>query len=81
MKKGLRVLFGCMVFLMVSVSLTWSEEGVTDTEIHIGQWGPQTGLAAAWGSGARGTGDSFKWINETGGTHGRKIVSLMFDEG
>ena len=31
------------------------EVGVTDTEIHIGQWGPQTGPAAPWGAVARGT--------------------------
>ena len=29
-----------------------AEVGVTDTEIHIGQCGPQTGPAAAWGSWA-----------------------------
>ena len=57
-----------------------AEEGVTDTEIHIGQWGPQTGPAAPWGSVARGTGDYFKWINANGGIHGRKIVYHMFDD-
>lgn len=58
-----------------------AEEGVTDTEIHIGQWGPQTGPAAAWGSVARGTGAYFEWINANGGIHGRKIVYHMFDDG
>lgn len=57
-----------------------AEEGVTDTEIHIGQWGPQTGPAAPWGSVARGTGDYFKMINAEGGIHGRKIVYHMFDD-
>jgi len=57
-----------------------AEEGVTDTEIHIGQWGPQTGPAAPWGSVARGTGDWFKMINAEGGIHGRKIVYHMFDD-
>ncbi len=56
-------------------------EGVTATEIHIGQWGPQTGPAAAWGSVARGTGGYFKWINANGGINGRKIVYHMFDDG
>ncbi|MBU1695693.1 MAG: ABC transporter substrate-binding protein, partial [Proteobacteria bacterium] len=51
------------------------------TEIHLGQWGPQTGPAAAWGNVARGTGDYFKWINDNGGIHGRKIVYHMFDDG
>ena len=58
-----------------------AEVGVTDTEIHIGQWGPQTGPAAPWGSVARGTDAFFKMINAEGGIHGRKIVYHMFDDG
>jgi hypothetical protein len=57
-----------------------AEEGLTDTEIHLGQWGPQTGPVAAWGSVARATGDYFKMINAEGGIHGRKIVYHMFDD-
>ncbi len=57
-----------------------AEVGVTDTEIHIGQWGPQTGPAAAWGSVARGTDAYFKMINAEGGIHGRKLVHHMFDD-
>ena len=57
-----------------------AEEGVTDTEIHIGQWGPQTGPAAAWGSVARGTDAYFKMINAEGGIHGRKLILHMFDD-
>ena len=47
-----------VVMLALFIGLTGNataEEGVTDTEIHIGQWGPQTGPAAPWGSVARGT--------------------------
>ena len=58
-----------------------AEEGVTDTEIHIGQWGPQTGPAAPWGSVARGTDAYFKMINAEGGIHGRMLVHHMFDDG
>jgi branched-chain amino acid transport system substrate-binding protein len=57
-----------------------AEEGVTDTEIHIGQWGPQTGPAAPWGAVARGTGIYFDMINDEGGIYGRKIVYHMFDD-
>lgn len=57
-----------------------AEEGVTDTEIHLGQWGPQTGPAAAWGSVARGTDAYFKMINAQGGIHGRKLIYHMFDD-
>jgi ABC-type branched-subunit amino acid transport system substrate-binding protein len=58
-----------------------AEEGVTDTVIHIGQWGPQTGPAAPWGAVARGTGVYFQMINEEGGINGRKIEYHMFDDG
>jgi branched-chain amino acid transport system substrate-binding protein len=57
-----------------------AEEGVTPAEIHIAQWGPQTGPAAAWGSVARGTDAYFKMINAEGGIHGRHIVYHMFDD-
>ncbi|MCK5164577.1 MAG: ABC transporter substrate-binding protein [Desulfobacula sp.] len=75
------VLFVSLAFLLSFTSNLCAEEGVTDTEIHLGQWGPQTGPAAAWGNVARGTGDYFKWINDNGGIHGRKIVYHMFDDG
>jgi ABC-type branched-subunit amino acid transport system substrate-binding protein len=57
-----------------------AEQGVTDTEIHIGQWGPQTGPAAPWGAVARGTDAYFKMINDQGGIHGRKLVHHFFDD-
>jgi len=80
MKKVLIVL-SCLVFLTAFGNPAGAGEGITDTEIHIGQWGPQTGPAAAWGSVARGTGDYFKWINANGGINGRKIMYHMFDDG
>ena len=71
-----------MVAMIFGMALTASaEEGVTDTEIHIGQWGPQTGPAAPWGSVARGTDAYFKMINAEGGIHGRKLVHHYFDDG
>lgn len=81
MKKSLTVLFVSLALLFGFMPTLMAEEGVTDTEIHIGQWGPQTGPAAAWGAVARGTGDYFKWINDNGGINGRKIVYHMFDDG
>ncbi|MDQ7053139.1 MAG: ABC transporter substrate-binding protein [candidate division KSB1 bacterium] len=57
------------------------QRGVTDTEIVIGQWGPQTGPAALWGAVARGTAAYFKMINEEeGGIHGRKIRYIYRDD-
>lgn len=54
--------------------------GVTDDEIVIGGWGPQTGPAALWGSIGRGTAAYFQMINEEGGIHGRKIRFIFRDD-
>lgn len=76
--------FGVCALLLTAVfglsGFGLAEEGVTDTEIHIAQWGPQTGPAAAWGSIPRATGHYFQMINDEGGIHGRKIVYHMFDD-
>jgi branched-chain amino acid transport system substrate-binding protein len=72
-----------VVLAVMAIGFSFSamaEEGVTDTEIHIGQWGPQTGPAAPWGAVARGTDAYFKMINAEGGIHGRKLVHHYFDD-
>ncbi|KAA3628921.1 MAG: ABC transporter substrate-binding protein [Proteobacteria bacterium] len=80
-KLGQITAFAAGIFAVAQGPATAAElTGVTDTEIHIGQWGPQTGPAAPWGSVARGTGMLFQMINEEGGIHGRKIVYHMFDD-
>jgi branched-chain amino acid transport system substrate-binding protein len=82
MKKNLLCVFTVMVVMIFGMAFTASaEEGVTDTEIHIGNWGPQTGPAAPWGAVARGTDAYFKMINAEGGIHGRKLVLHYFDDG
>ena len=70
-----------VVMSMSVISVAWAERGVTDTEIRIGQWGPQTGPAALWGAVARGTGCYFDMINAEGGIHGRKITYFVRDDG
>jgi branched-chain amino acid transport system substrate-binding protein len=67
------MVFSCTYNIMAEV-------GVTDTEIHIGQWGPQTGPAAPWGAVARGTDAYFKMINAEGGINGRKLILHYFDD-
>ncbi len=79
-KTGYWFLAAMVVMVFGFTFNAMAEEGVTDTEIHLGQWGPQTGPAAAWGSVSRGTGDYFKMINAEGGINGRKIVYHMFDD-
>ncbi len=82
MKKVLFLVFAWAVILCVAaIPSALAERGVTDTEIRIGQWGPQTGPAALWGAVARGTACYFKMINDEGGIHGRKITYFMRDDG
>jgi branched-chain amino acid transport system substrate-binding protein len=68
------------IFLMSTPGSAQKVRGVTDTEILVGQWGPQTGPAAAWGPVARGTDLFFKIINEEGGIHGRKFRYFLRDD-
>jgi branched-chain amino acid transport system substrate-binding protein len=75
----------CGVVLGVCLTSSWASaaekvRGVTDKVIKIGQWGPQTGPAAAWGAVARGTDLYFKLINDEGGVNGRKIEYYLRDD-
>ena len=80
-KRNLGILLA-VCFIVFGLPFTaLAEEGVTDTTIRIGQWGPQTGPAAPWGAVARGTGVYFQMINDEGGINGRKIEYSMFDDG
>ena len=74
-------LLAATVFLIAPSAPAQQVRGVTDTEILIGQTGPQTGPAAAWGAVARGSGLFFKGINDEGGIHGRKIKYFLRDDG
>ena len=72
----------CVLFLSVAfIPAAQAERGVTDTEIRIGQYGPQSGPAALWGAVARGSGCYFDMINAEGGIHGRKITYFLRDDG
>src|SRR5512143_1076432 len=68
------------VFLMSGPAFAQKVRGVTDTEILVGQWGPQTGPAAPWGAVARGSGLFFKILNEEGGINGRKFKYFLRDD-
>jgi ABC-type branched-subunit amino acid transport system substrate-binding protein len=82
MKKRLGIILACTLVLCAGVvPALAAQRGVTDTEIRIGQWGPQTGPAALWGAVARGTGCLFEMINAEGGINGRKITYFLRDDG
>ncbi len=76
MKKGLIVL----VLSLLSFTMAQAP-GVTDTEIRIGTWGPQSGPAAAWGTVTVAIEAYFQWINENGGINGRNLVLISRDDG
>jgi len=82
LKKNLTLIGLLMltVFLIAVPASAQKVRGVTDTEILIGQWGPQTGPAAPWGAVARGTDLLCKIINQEGGINGRKIKYFLRDD-
>jgi ABC-type branched-subunit amino acid transport system substrate-binding protein len=82
LKKNLTLIGLLMVtvFLIATPAFAQKVRGVTDTEILVGQWGPQTGPAAPWGAVARGSGLFFKILNEEGGINGRKFKYFLRDD-
>ena len=66
-KKMLISLIAALAVLMVAnITQAAQPAGFDDNEIRIGQWGPQTGPAAPWGSVARGSKLLFDIVNEEG---------------
>ena len=84
MKFRNKAFFSCIAVLAVlsiaNVTQAAPPVGFDDNEIRIGQWGPQTGPAAPWGSVARGSKLLFDIVNEEGGIHGRKIKYFIRDD-
>jgi len=68
------------VLCLAPVAPAATPAGFDDNEIRIGQWGPQTGPAAPWGSVARGSKLLFDIVNEEGGINGRKIKYFIRDD-
>lgn len=79
-KTFLASLLVMVIVAMAAVVSAQVPKGFDDGEIRIGQWGPQTGPAAAWGSVARGSKLLFDLVNEEGGIHGRKIRYFIRDD-
>ena len=81
--KLLRLLFfllwmACIVILPSSSSA--GKPGFDDQEIRIGNFSPQTGIAAAWGGHGRCPNILYQMVNEQGGIHGRKIKYYVRDD-
>lgn len=70
-----------LIVLLGAAAVFAAEEGVTDTEIHIGQFGPLTGPTSPWSTVCYGPGLVFDLANEEGGVHGRKFAYHLIDDG
>lgn len=55
--------------------------GVTKDSIKIGIFAPLTGKIAVYGKSAHLADAAFNRVNEDGGIHGRKIISVLVDSG
>jgi branched-chain amino acid transport system substrate-binding protein len=80
--------FICLTFIRISIVAgllsfgALHAQGVTDTEILIGGFGPTTGPAAYIGLGGRdGLSLAVKEINASGGINGRKVRVIFEDDG
>ena len=56
-----------------------AQEGVTATSIKIGVMGPFTGNASSYSKAQVGLDAYYKWVNDQGGVHGRKIETVLED--
>ena len=57
------------------------DDGVTDTEIKIGNTNPYSGPASAYAQIAKTIDAYFKSVNDSGGINGRKIKFISLDDG
>src|SRR5881227_406797 len=80
--RGMMVLVAFMVVLLSSGQGRAAESGVTDTEVKIGTSAGLTGPIAVWGNRMARLGPQgyFKYINEQGGVHGRKLEQVLLDD-
>lgn len=76
----MRKLLICIVVAALGV-VGYAQNGVTDTQITIGTWAPQSGPAAAWGAVSTAIDAYFRYINDNGGIHGRQLVLQTRDDG
>ncbi len=57
------------------------DDGVTDTEIKIGNTNPHSGPASSYAAIAKTIAAYFKSVNEAGGINGRKVNFISMDDG
>src|SRR5476649_872042 len=57
------------------------EDGITDTEIRIGNTNPYSGPASAYAAIGKTIDAYFRSVNEAGGINGRKVKFISMDDG
>jgi branched-chain amino acid transport system substrate-binding protein len=57
------------------------DDGVSDTEIKLGNTNPYSGPASSYSAIAKTFIAYFKAVNEAGGVNGRKVTVLSLDDG
>ncbi|MBF0398979.1 MAG: ABC transporter substrate-binding protein [Desulfobacterales bacterium] len=78
--RYLKLVMLVIVLFLGYLTMLSAEEGVTDTEIHVAQFGALTGPASTWGAVLKGADLFFKVINDEGGINGRKIIYHIMDD-
>lgn len=74
-------LLGTMLALMAGAVPLFADEGVTDTEVKIGNTAPYSGPASAFGIVGRTIVAYFNQVNDNGGIAGRNVTVLSRDDG
>jgi branched-chain amino acid transport system substrate-binding protein len=77
----LAALTGVCLILAAGCKKKTDSEGVTATEIKIGQIMPYSGNASAYSVIGKTETAYFKWLNAKGGVNGRKINLISLDDG
>jgi len=90
-KKSLTLIFACLVLFLGACgdnanesnnadNTTDNVQGVTDTEILVGQIGAQSGHYGVYDYVRQGVQSHFNFVNENGGVNGRKIKFIAYDD-
>jgi branched-chain amino acid transport system substrate-binding protein len=66
---------------LLAAPILAAAQGVTATEIKLGNTNPYSGPASAYGTIGKAIGAYFKKVNDEGGINGRKINYITYDDG
>ena len=81
-KTSGKLLVTALALVLVGVgAVAAQEDGVTATEIKIGNTAPYSGPVSAYGTILKAAAAYFSMINDQGGINGRKIVFISYDDG